>query len=376
MTKTKPKAGIENKCSLCSKNEKKKYVFMILVSTVFIAAIVISSILLLNHTLSYEYVAIVNNERIEEREFLRQLDLERANTYSYFKQKYNADVSGDFWNKNFNGEVPAKYAKDRALKECISIKIQQALAKKNGLIDDITYDAFLKKLSQENKRRKDAVSKRQVVYGPIQYDENGYFNYVFSNLIMKLKEKLADTEYKPTDAELKAYYERVRNDFYKEEDTIDLQVIYVSYGQQSGTMVEVKRKEANDMMREVKLRVDQGHSFESILKSYPEQINNEEKRINRESASSYSKVEPILFDTAKKLEANQISDVFDEVIQRKIGIIKVLGKEDGGYKAFEDIKDSVILKYVEQKYLETLEKLINQANVEINEAAYNKIHVR
>lgn len=376
MTKTRSKAIRKDRRGAIRLYPNRSVIFAGIVSIVIVAAIVISAIAFFSRTLQHEYVAKVNGEPIEEKEFLRQLNLERATTANYFKQKYNAEVNGDFWTRNFGGEVPAQYAKERTLKECISVKVQQALAKEQGLIEDITYSTFLKKLAEENKTRKDAVKNHQVIYGPGQYDENGYFSHMFSNLVIQLKEKLLDSEFKPSDAELRKYYEKVKDIHYKKEDTVEFQAISISYGKEGGAFEDTERKEAIERMKEIKARIDKGESFENIAKSNPDEIKVETKKVNDDSASAYSKSAPQLFEAIRSISANQVSDVLDEINQRKVEIIKVIKREGGGYKAYEEFKDSLLLNYSSEKYNELLEKRIKEATIEINERAYRNLKIQ
>ncbi len=376
MTKTGSKAIQKDRRRIIQLYPNRAVIFVGIVSSVIVAAIVISVLAFFSPTLQHEYVAKVNGESIEEKEFFRQLNLERAVTANYFKQKYNAEVNGDFWTRDFGGEVPVQYAKERTLKECIRIKVQQTLAKEQGLIEDITYTAFLKKLTEENKARKDAVKNHQVIYGPEQYDENGYFSHMFSNLLNRLKENLLDSEFKPSDAELREYYEKVKDIYYKKEDTVEFQAISISYGKEGGAFTDAERKEAIERMKEIKARIDKGESFENIAKSNPDGIKVETKKVNDDSASAYSKSAPQLFEAVRGIGANQVSDVLDEINQRKVEIIKVIKKEDGGYKAYEEFKDSLLLNYSSEKYNELLEKRIKEATIEINEKTYRNLQIQ
>lgn len=345
--------------------------------TALILAITTAAVLFifyLNGAFGDTCIAKVNGEPIQKREFLRQLKLERANTFEYFGQKYNASPSGEFWNKNFNGEVPVEYARGKALEECVSVKVRQVLAREYGLIDDIRNEAFLKELALENKRRKAAVKNSLPVYGPVQYNENGYFTQVLSNLIIKTKDKLLEGELKPTEAELRDHYEKVKDRLYKKEDYIRFNLIYIHYGKDGGAFTEAERNGAMDIMKEIKMRLDRGERLEDVVKIDVQKIKVEEKSIDADSASSYSKSSPKLFEAAKMLGAGQTSEVLDEIIQRRIEIVNVIYKEGTGYKDFDEFKDSVLSNYIDEKYEELVDKLVQEAKVEINESVYKKTY--
>jgi hypothetical protein len=145
-------------------------------------------------------VAWINFEPITEPEFKMWLfSFDRANTFAYFNRKYGAEDSSGFWNQSFNGEIPAAVAKQKALQELTKIKVQQILAQQNGIIADISYQKFLENLKQENQQREAAVKHHQVIFGPVQYEPEIYYQYLLDQTIQHLKEKLADTRFKAGD---------------------------------------------------------------------------------------------------------------------------------------------------------------------------------
>ncbi|WNR43850.1 hypothetical protein [Paenibacillus roseipurpureus] len=137
----------------------------------------------------YATVAYINDSAIDEREFQLFLHDVKAQTAGYFKKTYHVDDSPSFWTTSFQGEVPIEKAKKLALDRLKEIKVQQLLAQQYGLIDvdDLSYSTFLVNWSKENQRREKAIKNNQVIYGPKQYDEHGYYTYQFSNLVLKVK---------------------------------------------------------------------------------------------------------------------------------------------------------------------------------------------
>ncbi|NQX64344.1 hypothetical protein [Paenibacillus qinlingensis] len=143
-----------------------------------------------NHSLAGSLpatVAYINDSAIDEREFQLFLHDVKAQTAGYFKQTYNADNSSSFWTTSFQGEVPIEKAKQLALDRLKEVKVQQFLAQEYGLVNDLSYAVFLENWLTENQRREKAIKNNQVIYGPKQYDERGYYTYVFSNLVLKVK---------------------------------------------------------------------------------------------------------------------------------------------------------------------------------------------
>ena len=55
------------------------------------------------------------------------------------------------------------------------------------MLSDISYDGFVQNLMLENERRQQAIKKNQVVFGPAQYTEETYFEYVMGNTALAVK---------------------------------------------------------------------------------------------------------------------------------------------------------------------------------------------
>ncbi|MNG35315.1 hypothetical protein D3C84_1220210 [compost metagenome] len=69
-------------------------------------------------------------------------------------------------------------------------RVQQQLAQSNGLEVSADYGQFLQRLREENERRKALLQTGSPIYGPTQYSEWSFYDYIHSNLVIKLKEKL------------------------------------------------------------------------------------------------------------------------------------------------------------------------------------------
>lgn len=135
-------------------------------------------------------VAYINDTPVDPREFRLILDHVKAQVASDFKVRFDADASPAFWTASYEGEVPMEKAKQMALEQVKRVKTEQLLARQYGLLDDLSYSAFLDQWRKENERRAEAVKRNQVIYGPKQYDEWGYYMYRNTNLVLKLKRLL------------------------------------------------------------------------------------------------------------------------------------------------------------------------------------------
>ncbi|MER6290885.1 hypothetical protein [Streptomyces sviceus] len=159
-------------------------------------------------------VATIDGRQIPVREFALYLAQERAATFTHFRQKFGAVDGPHFWTTPHDGRTPAAYLRERALADVTRTTVELTLARRQGLVADSGYDAFLHNWQTENARRRKAVAAHQVIYGPVQYTESNYFTYVLSNLAADLRDRLTKTRVITTpDSALRSYFTAHRGDF-------------------------------------------------------------------------------------------------------------------------------------------------------------------
>ncbi|BBH21552.1 hypothetical protein Back11_28970 [Paenibacillus baekrokdamisoli] len=308
-------------------------------------------------------VATVNGEPISVYEFNQRMRMNRTRILLHFQTQYGAQETPEFWTSSFDGEVPLEMLKKEALDECIRIKLQQLLARDKGLVQDISYAAFLKQFNHENNRRKAAIKAKEVIYGPVQYSEETYFEYVFSNMQSQLKDKLKGKEIAYTSEDLRQYYEATKAKYAKEA-RITIEKIAVTYVDQDGKVMESRKKEAKLIMQKAKERLEKGESFGELAEAYNE--TDEEKKshgaqiFDSSSARTDRKYYPELLKEVSKLGAGQTSGIIE--IGNTLFIVKCVEKQNGGYETFNEAKEKVETDYVSSQYESLIDKMVKGAN--------------
>jgi hypothetical protein len=120
-------------------------------------------------------VARVDGEPIELTEFRDAMEDERAGLIQYYSEASHKSA------------LPTDALRRRALDSLVSRKLVQLLMKRNGLVSDITYSAFLARWKAENRRRSEATAAGKPVYGPLTLSPRDFFSYEFSNNLRELK---------------------------------------------------------------------------------------------------------------------------------------------------------------------------------------------
>ncbi len=164
-------------------------------------------------------VATVNGEAITERELLLFIDQYRATFVQTACQETGLEYSNTFWETEYNGTTMSMALKNIALEQVVKVKIQQIKMVEEQIMETASYASFLQELSEENSRRKQAMDRGEVIYGIQQYSEKNYYDYLFENRLIRLKERMGKEEFAASDETLKQFYETMKADypFFKDE---------------------------------------------------------------------------------------------------------------------------------------------------------------
>ncbi|NQX67145.1 peptidyl-prolyl cis-trans isomerase [Paenibacillus alba] len=308
-------------------------------------------------------VATVNGEPIRASEFMLIMNNNYvAKTYNYFSNKYGVKDYKDFWNTVYGNEKPIDYAKSLALKEWIRIKSEQILMKQYGVVSDMTYASFLNELEKENNRRKTAVANNQVIYGPVEYSEYQYFSHEFTNQVIELKKNLAKEKFKLTENELKAAYEQLKEEYFRESYDIKVEKISMK-----------KSERSDEVMRDLHKNLQKADSIEK-LKSVDKDIAVETQTLNETTAKTDYDVNPQLLTEAQKLKVGEISDIIDE--NNRLTIIKTIENKERGIQSYDKVKEQVQSRILDEKYEDLVQHIIKDAKVKVVDQVFNRLSVK
>lgn len=355
---------------------KKISIYSLLILSMLVITAVMSSKFLWSK--ESKPIITVNGEAVDEREFQLVFNRQKASVYDYFQKKYGAKDSEKFWRTSYQGEIPQEKAKQQALDELVNIKVQQLLSKEAGLSKDVSYAAFLMALQQENARRKAALSKHEVIYGPTQFDEGTYYDYFLSNMTSEVKKVLDQKEWSITDQDLHESYDEDKDRYYKKPDTMRIRKVGLSFLDDSGIVDKKKEEEANSILEKVKKGLAAEETLEqatAALAVDPQfRMVNEEQVFDEQSFQQDYRMYGELLAAAERLSNGEVSDV---VIARDnySYLIQVVQKTNNGYQDFDAVKAQVRTRYMDQKYEALLKEKVKQAHVDINQSEWMAVKV-
>jgi len=136
-------------------------------------------------------VAWVNSEPITVSELHHFMLLNRATVYNEFYEQHSIDYTPEFWITDVEGKVPLDILKKRALEESITFKLQQILAKSEGIEVETNFDEIMLDRVKMNEKRKMDLENGQVLFGPVELSERLYVNKIRDDMIQLTKDQLA-----------------------------------------------------------------------------------------------------------------------------------------------------------------------------------------
>jgi len=292
-------------------------------------------------------VATINGEPVTLREFMLHARSLRSLVISEYKIRFGVEYNGGFWTHNFGGKTPLEALKTRTLDTLISVKIQQLSARKAGIVSDISYQGFLAALDTENVRRLAAKQSGKVIYGPVQYSEEVYYNYLFSSMVNSLKESLSQSRFDITEAKLKEAFE-------KEKDSL-FQLGYY-------TRVQLIRLKTDDNVGSNDKKVAIEDDRTTLI--FNDSVYSPEEE---DEVRSMARVE------ARKLMQGQSGK---GIVLNGVGyMVHVLEKTPLGCRSFENSRARVRLLFIDRLYHQYLLDLVKLATCKINPAVYDNINL-
>jgi hypothetical protein len=316
-------------------------------------------------------VLTVNGEPVSMAEYLNIMSGARTKVFSYISQKFGVTDSKYFWTTSFDGEIPEEILKQSTVNELTRVKILQILMKKYGITNDISYSGFLKELTAENERRKKAVVKKLPIYGPVEFGEKIYYDYMLSERTGKLKQVLSATEFAINDEACKTYFNEKKEEKFRKPDYIKIEKIslQITSNNEEGTREKKINVEIDSNL--ILKRVRNGEKFEAVVNDYKNKgakgIEYETLVFDASTLRNYTTLYPGISSRINNLKINQISDFIEESDSRNI--IKIVETETNLFWTYEEVKGVILRDLADRKFNSTIDSLVNKAKVNIYEKA-------
>jgi len=223
---------------------------------------------------------------------------------------------------------------------CIRRKIEQIVAKEFGVIADPSYQASFAEWKKENERRKKVKAEGGIIYGPVQYTEDGYYDYRFSMMVLKVKEKLGE-KYTLTEQVLRQEYTKNKQRF-KRRDSVDVEIIT-----------------ADDSLPGVRTNLDVNGRISKWMEENKAQRS--VIHVDDASRSLYSEDDSQLLAFADTAREGAVSTWLKKGQGWRLLICR--SRKDAGCVPFEEVQGILRTKLIDRKYEEMIAARLKKASV-------------
>src|SRR5690606_4458445 len=108
--------------------------------------------------------------------------------------------------------------RQKAIDSLVAIKVQEKMLTERNLWPYSSYQEFLTDLKNYNANRRQIAANGQVLYGPIEFDEQTFFDYRFHNALIQLKQRLvAEDIITITQEDLEKKFKKMQESVYQKE---------------------------------------------------------------------------------------------------------------------------------------------------------------
>lgn len=311
-------------------------------------------------------VATVNGEPIAEGEVEALMERLKPEVRNYFSRQGLKVDSAAFWEQEHRGEQPIQVLRARAMEEAVRRKLEMVLAKQYGLIGFTTYAELQQAHQQENERRKEAVARGEVIYGPVTYSEIEYANYLISNVRIRLKSEMSKSPDDPlyvSDGEAEASYLSHQAQWDATSESITIRIISVPYH------TAEERASSYETALSASEELEQGISFEEVSRKYNREGEILTRRFTPDTYKEDIRASYNLLTAAQGLDRGQYSP---EPVENggSWNIVQLTDRSSEGGDDHQRRLDSVRRSVIDEKYEAYVEELMHTATVEIRDERY------
>lgn len=316
-------------------------------------------------------VAEVNGHSISAAELTHFARSHRASVIEDYTRKYDTVFENGFWHRDFEGTTPIETLRAKALADAVRMKIELHLAYEYGLIHhDVSYGALLEEMERENNRRAKALSNDEWIFGVVHFEESVFTDFYRNKIVTVLKEALAENELLMSEEELLAYYDTVKSTLTPDEERIVYIKFSISY-RQEGPDAEELKQEARVIAGEVKHYLEKGYDVQSVTQMidptpFITVTYDGELTLDDGGASRLFKSENELYMALRHSEKEaHMLPIIDDVATGRYVVSRINERTRGESLEFEDVRDQVRKLYLEKKYDDYIDRLIQSAQLSL-----------
>ncbi len=337
-----------------NKRIKSKLWIKLIVSVIFIGIVVSCA------PKGENVVFSINDVDVVQDEWAMFLQEEKALTVSYFYNTYGAEYSGEFWEEQFEQEIPIEVARRQAMDKFLRVKIEQMIAVEYGKLDTMVYSKIKKQFEEE-----------ESIYGAETLSLFQKYMLFHSKIILKTKEAFKSQEPEINIEKLKQQYMKDYDANFAPQDNMKILQVKIS-GRE-----DVEKEELKTLVDRVVLDLQEGITIKSLREKYKEAgliASIKEYGEHESKDESSSEIDQKLKEEGYKLEENEMS--LPLWIEDQVYILVSLEREEGEEKAFEDVRVAIEDALYEEDFERLVLENIKKAQIKIYDKEYNQVTIK
>jgi len=311
-------------------------------------------------------VFTVNGEPVTFLELEHSLSHVRGNVIASNVVRGASFGSPDFWHEEIDGVAPVETLLNEAVQRAARIKLMQMESQSHGLIDDISYAAFVESFVMENIRRGDVLQEGGVIFGPQHYDDKSlFFDISSANLEAELRRMVAD-DMRASDEEVIALYEDGwHGETATEAGWISINQIYVPF-MPAGYLFT---GEAYDLAHVVYEQVQAGESFDEIAEQHGGVYSREVFLPLRRGEGEVA-LRPSI-QQARYMEIGEISDIYNDT--HSWAILQVVARNEVEFWELDELWGVLQRTLSERNFVAFLDNLLEEAEIVVKEETRQQV---
>lgn len=322
-----------------------KIIFVILIS-------LLVSVFVINSGDKNQLDLTIGDMKVEKEQFIQIMNQQKNEVIHHFTVNYNAQIDDNFWEANFEGEVPYKVLYEKTVNELRLIESEYSLGKELNYVDEIDYTHFLTRMDQENFIRAEKVKNGEAVYGLKEYTKDLYLIYerdIFEKNYTSDKE---NEMMNISDDEIDVFFNEHKEIMFAKNDSIEFNYIQIYYA-----LLELDEEAVTEHKNEL-IKVHQ--EMMASNKSLEEVVKNNDllspyfgyENIDSSELSSQGKYIGDIIEIALDFDGGQTSSVIDQ--NGSLFLVEVLDHTYYEHLDKKEVEASIIKMLREEKYDELI----------------------
>lgn len=303
----------------------------------------------------------INDNLITEEEYLDAMNQSIYETTQYFFEKYDARVDDEFWEKDFEGEIPYKVLADRTIHYLKYLKSTYEIAVEKEYVADAKYQSFLKRFEEENAKRAEKVKNGEPVYGLSEFSQKLFREYELDTFQKLYCEDAENEGMEISDSERQAFYDTNKETLFSMDDDIILDYIKINY--ESDQLSDADVSQFKDKLTRIFKQIDSQHTLAALVQDDLELQNYmiHEEVTSAEYGVKGKYMEDILY-YAMELKQGETTNVIDE--NGSLYFIQCVKRVNHDYQPIEEVKYNIEKALREEHYNQIVAKRAENARIE------------